>query len=146
MRRRYALNSLKVDGQIICCCKHLTHQETIYQATRPHGSFAEHRKWYHSGITFVVVIRQENDECSACTTKEPDNGGAVPGESVATILNSEQQLDCSRRKDCKANEIEFCRECVNDRQDFGLGRLPRDVDKKERRRNEATDRKVKVKA
>lgn len=61
----------------------------------------------------MVVPRQKNKKRNACTAKETNNGRTIPGERIATVLDSEQQLDGSRCEDYKINKIELCRKRVN---------------------------------
>ena len=50
-----------------------------------------------------------------CTTKETDNSRTIPGVLIATIFQSKQQLDGSRCKDCKTDEIKLSMECSKNR-------------------------------
>ena len=59
----------------------------------------------------MIVPNYPNKGCGKCTTKEADNSRTIPGVLIATIFQSKQQLDGSRCKDRKANEIKLFMEC-----------------------------------
>ena len=80
----------------------------------------------------MIVPHRPKKGCGKCTTKETDNSRTIPGVLIATILQSKQQLDGSRCKDRKADEIKLSMECSKNRQGFRLGRLSRDGDETDR--------------
>ncbi len=62
----------------------------------------------------MIVPNCPKKGCGKCTTKETDNSRTIPGVLIATIFQSKQQLDGSRCKDRKANEIKLFMECSKD--------------------------------
>ncbi len=94
----------------------------------------------------MIIPQYTNKGCDKCTTKETDDSRTIPGVLIATIFQSKQQLDGSRCKDRKADEIKLFMEGSESQQGFRLGRLSRDGDEIERYRDETTNGKVNVEA
>jgi hypothetical protein len=93
-----------------------------------------------------VFPKEENNKGGPGAAKQSDYLRTIPRIRVATVLESEQQLDGGGREEAKADEIKFGHKGAQGGHEGGLGQLVGDARKDKQARKEAADGEIYVEA